>query len=172
MGFDPNVDAAILLATRLFPEIRRRHPDAELRLVGRNPDGRVRALSGPGITVTGEVHDMLPYLHAATVYVAPHFTGAGTRTKLLEAMGAGLPIVTTSIGIEGIDAKRGHDALLADDPSALVEAVLRLLGDTAARDRLGAGARRLAEERYDWSRCLAPLATLYAELLPRKAASC
>ncbi len=172
MGFTPNVDAAILLATRLFPEIRRRHPGVELRLVGRNPDGRVRGLSGPGIIVTGEVPDMIPHLHAATVYVAPHFTGAGTRTKLLEAMAAGLPIVTTSVGIEGIDAKHGQDVLLADDPFSLVEAVLCLLGDTAERSRLGASARRLVEERYDWPRCLAPLQTLYAGLLPRKAVSC
>lgn len=172
MGFAPNVDAAILLATRLFPEVRRRHPDAELRLVGRNPDGRVRGLSGPGITVTGEVPDMVPHLHAATVYVAPHFTGAGTRTKLLEAMAAGLPIVTTSIGIEGIDAKHKQDVLLADDQSSLVEAILRVLGDPAKQGRLGANARRLVEERYDWSRCLTPLEALYAGLLPKKVVSC
>ncbi len=171
MGFAPNVDAAILLATRLFPEIRCRYPDAELRLVGRNPDSRVRGLPGPGITVTGEVPDMLPYLHSATVYVAPHFTGAGTRTKLLEAMGAGLPIVTTSIGIEGIDAKHGQDVLLADDPHSLVEAVLRLLGDPSERSCLGAAARRLVAERYDWSRCLAPLEDLYVGLT-RKSTPC
>ena len=122
--------------------------------------------------MTGEVPDMVPHLHAATVYVAPHFTGAGTRTKILEAMAAGLPIVTTSVGIEGIDAKRGEDVLLADDPSSLVDAVLRLLGDPAERSRLGIAARRLVEDRYDWSRCLVPLETLYDGLLPRKAASC
>lgn len=172
MGFAPNVDAAMFLAARLFPEIRRLYPDAELRLVGRNPEHRVRGLSGPGITVTGEVPDMVPHLHAATVYVAPHFTGAGTRTKLLEAMAAGLPIVTTSVGIEGIDAKHGQDVLLADDQPSLVEAVLRLLGDTAERTRLGVAARRLMEDRYDWARCLAPLETLYAGLLPRKGVPC
>jgi len=172
MGFAPNVDAAILLATGLFPDVRRRYPDAELHLVGRSPDSRVRGLSGSGITVTGEVPDMLPYLHSATVYVAPHFTGAGTRTKLLEAMGAGLPIVTTSVGIEGIDARHGQDVVLADDLSSLTGAVLRLLGDSAERSRLGAAVRRLAEERYDWSRCLAPLEALYAGLLPRKSTPC
>lgn len=97
MGFAPNVDAALLLASRVFPEVRRRHPGTELRLVGRSPDPRLLALRGPGVAVPGEVPEMLPHLHAATVYVAPHETGAGTRTKLLEAMATGLPIVTTRI---------------------------------------------------------------------------
>src|SRR5436309_2130820 len=164
MGFAPNVDAAILLASRLFPEIRRNHPDAELRLVGRNPESRVRRFSGTGITVTGEVPDMTPHLHQATIYVAPHFTGAGTRTKLLEAMAAGLPIVTTTVGIEGIDAAHERHVLIADDPPSLIAAMNRLLGHASERVRLGTGARQLVEERYDWSTCLASLEALYKNL--------
>jgi len=172
MAFDPNVQAACTLASHVFPAVRRLYPDAEFRLVGRNPSPRVLALRGPGITITGEVPDMLPHLHAALVYVAPLMTGAGTRTKLLEAMAAGLPIVTTRVGIEGIDAIDGHQVLLADPPGAFTAAVLRLLADPAERRRLGAAARRLMEERYDWARCLAPLEALYAELLPPKASRC
>lgn len=172
MSFDPNVEAASLLASRIFPEVRRAHPDAELRLVGRHPSPRILALRGPGITVTGNVPDMVPYLQAATVYVAPLFTGAGTRTKLLEAMAAGLPIVTSRTGIEGIEARDGSDVVIADDPHATATALLALLADPAARARLGAAARRLAETRYDWSRCLAPLENLYAGLLPARAARC
>jgi glycosyltransferase involved in cell wall biosynthesis len=174
MGFLPNVDAAMFLACRIFPEIRRVHPNAELRLVGRNPDPRLRNLSGSrsGITVTGAVEDMVPYLHAATVYVAPHFTGAGTRTKLLEAMAAGLAIVTTSIGIEGIEASPDREVVIANDLPSLVAAVLRLLGNPQERFRLGTAARRLMEERYDWPRCLAPLESLYAGLLSKKVVSC
>jgi glycosyltransferase involved in cell wall biosynthesis len=168
MGFEPNVEAAELLAMRLFPEIRRACPEVKLRLVGRNPAPRVRRLAGPGIAVTGEVADMVPYLHAATVYVAPHFTGAGTRTKLLEAMAAGCAIVTTSIGIEGIEVVHGRDVVVADDVPSLSAAVVRLLGDPDARNRLGTAARRLVEERYDWSLCLAPLGALYEPLLQKK----
>ncbi len=166
MSFEPNVDAALLLGRRIFPEIRRAHPDAQLRFVGRNPDPRLHALGGAGITVTGQVADMLPHLHAATVYVAPHFTGAGTRTKLLEAMAAGLPIVTTSVGIEGIEAGDGREVVIADDPAATVAAILRLLSHDDERRRLGAAARRLAEEHYDWPHCLAPLDAVYAGLGP------
>lgn len=174
MGFTPNVDAALFLGCRIFPEIRRIHPDAELHLVGRNPDHRLRYLSGSssGITITGAVEDMVPYLHAATVYVAPHFTGAGTRTKLLEAMAAGLAIVTTNIGIEGIEASHDQEVMIANDLPSLVAAVVHLLGNPQARIRLGTAARRLMEERYDWSRCLAPLETLYAGLLPKKVVTC
>lgn len=172
MGFAPNVDAALLLAARIFPAVRDRHPDAELRFAGRNPDSRILGLRGPGITVTGEVPNMLPHLHAATVFVAPHETGAGTRTKILEAMAAGLPIVTTHIGIEGIEASHGREVLIADDPDATVTAVVRLLADPGERRRLGAAARHLAEERYDWPRCLVPLEHLYAGLLPARARRC
>ncbi len=172
MGFGPNVDAAILLATRVFPEVRHRFPQAELRLVGRNPSPRVLHLSGPGITVTGQVDDMRPYLHQATLYVAPHFTGAGTRTKLLEAMAAGLAIVTTSIGIEGIEATHDREVIIADDPAALSRAALRLLDNPQERAQLGASSRRLVEQRYDWSLCLQPLERLYKTLSSVKAAPC
>lgn len=169
MGFEPNVEAAEVLAGRLFPAVRRAHPEAELRLVGRNPAPRVRRLAGPGIAVTGEVVNMVPHLHAATVYAAPHFTGAGTRTKLLEAMAAGCAIVTTDIGIEGIAATDGCEVVLANDEPGLAAAIVRLLGDPDLRGRLGSAARRLVEDRYDWSRCLAPLETLYGPLLAHKA---
>ena len=112
---------------------------------------------------------MAPHLHAASVYVAPLATGAGTRTKLLEAMAAGLPVVTTTVGIEGIEAIDGHQVMLADPPEATTAGVLRHSRGSRRRRRLGVAARRLAEARYDWSQCLAPLAPLYAELLsPRR----
>lgn len=167
MSFDPNVHAAQVLASHVFPQVRMVHPDAELHLVGRNPDPRVLALRGPGVVVTGAVPDMLPHLQAATVYVAPLTTGAGTRTKLLEALAAGLPVVTTSVGIEGIEAVNGQHVVTAEDAESAAEAALRLLANSQERRRLGDAARRLVEDRYDWPRCLAPLEPLYAELLHR-----
>jgi glycosyltransferase involved in cell wall biosynthesis len=172
MSFDPNVHAAQVLASRVFPQVHKVHPDAELHLVGRNPDPRVLALRGPGVVVTGEVPDMVPHLRAASVYVAPIATGAGTRTKLLEAMAAGLPIVTSRVGLEGIEATDGIHVMVADDPGATAAAVFRLLADPGKRRDLGCAARRLVEDRYDWARCLAPLEALYAELLPPRASRC
>ncbi len=172
LAFEPNVDAAHYMAAKVFPAIRRRRPDAQLRLVGRNPDARVQGLAGERVAVIGDVPDMRPYLHAAAVYVAPHFTGAGTRTKLLEAMAAGLPIVTTTIGLEGIGAVPGRDVVVADDADAMIAAVCRLLDDSSERRRLGMSARRLVEAQYDWPRCLAPLDTLYGPLLAPRVAAC
>jgi glycosyltransferase involved in cell wall biosynthesis len=144
----------------------------ELQLVGRSPDPRVLALGTPGTVVTGTVPDMLPYLQAATAYVAPLTTGAGTRTKLLEAMAAALPIVTSSLGIEGIEAIPNREVIIADEPRSFVAAVERLLQHPEERRRLGRAARRLVETCYDWSRCLAPLEPLYTGLIPAEARPC
>ncbi len=170
MAFDPNIEAAQTLATQIFPTIRREFPEAELRIVGRNPTAPVRALRGSGVTVTGEVEDVTPHLQAATLYVAPLTIGAGTRTKLLEALAVGVPIVTTRVGIEGIDATDGVEVVLADDPEATIASVRRLLVNPAARRRLSGAARRLAEREYDWRSCLAPLEDLYGSLLPPRPA--
>lgn len=172
MGLEPNIDAAILLASEVFPAIRREFPQAELRLVGRNPDPRVRRLAGSGIVVTGAVPDMQPHLRAATIYVAPHFTGSGARTKLLEAMAGGLPIITTSIGIEGMKVQPGRDLLVADQPADMIESIHTLLASQADRERFAHAARHMAEIWYDWGSCLWPLEPLYQELLDPKAVAC
>lgn len=172
MGFEPNVDAAIVLATEVVPILKRDYPDLELRLVGRSPDQRVKKLARDGVVVTGAVPDMQPHLQAATVYVAPHFTGAGTRTKILEAMASGLTVITTPTGIEGIKAQPGRDLLVEDTTGNIIESVQTLLASQADRERFGRAARNLAEIKYDWPRCLWALEPLYRDLLSPKAAAC
>ncbi|MGQ0809785.1 MAG: glycosyltransferase [Nitrospiraceae bacterium] len=169
MSFEPNVDAALVLISQIIPQILRANPAAQLHLVGRDPDPRLRQAADDGIIVTGQVPDMLPYLHKARIYVAPLKTGAGTRTKLLEAMAAGLPIVTTTTGLEGIDAVPGRDVMIADEAEDMVAAIRTLLGDPGECRRLGQAARRLVVEQYDWKRCLAPLEELYRPLLDQRA---
>jgi glycosyltransferase involved in cell wall biosynthesis len=83
-------------------------------------------------------------------------------------MAAGLPIVTSSVGLEGIEATPGREVMIVDDPAATASTVVQLLQDPGRRQRLGQAARRLAESRYDWATCLAPVEALYAELLPRR----
>ncbi|CAI4032258.1 Glycosyltransferase [Nitrospira tepida] len=172
LGFAPNIEAAELLALHLLPMVLASHPDAELRLVGRHPHPRVQRLAGPRVRVIANVPDMRPYLREATVFAAPHFTGAGTRTKILEAMAAGLPVVTTSIGLQGIEAEAGREVILADDLPALGEALCGLLTDPWMRADLGRSARNLIEARYDWDRCLAPLEGLYRTWLKEQAIAC
>ena len=172
MSFEPNIEAALFLATEVFPIVRRDVPDAELRLVGRKPHPRITALAGNGVVVTGAVADILPYLHAATVFVAPHFTGAGTRTKLLEAMAAGLPIITTHVGVEGVKAQAGRELVIADNAAEIIESIQTLLASPGDRERFGRAARRLAEREYDWTQTLWPLESLYRDLLHVKAKAC
>ncbi len=172
MGAEPNIEAAILLANDIFPSIRREFPHAELRLVGRNPDQRVRRLASSGIVVTGAVPDIQLHLRAATIYVAPYVTGSRTRTHLLEAMAGGLPIITTSMGIEGMKVQLGRDLVIADQPSDMVESIHTLLASQADRERFARAARHMTELWYDWDSCLWPLESLYQELLDPKAVAC
>jgi glycosyltransferase involved in cell wall biosynthesis len=151
MSYMPNVDAVTFFARRIFPVIRRAIPSARLLVVGRNPVDTVRALDdGSAITVTGAVPSVQPYLEKASVVVAPIRYGGGTRLKILEAMGHGRPVVSTSVGVEGIDARSEEHLLIADEPADFAQACLRLLRDVRLRARLTDAAYRLVTARYTW----------------------
>lgn len=172
MGLESNIDAAVLLASEVFPALRREFPAVELRLVGQNPDSRVRRLASPGIVVIEAVPDMQRHLRAATIYVAPHGSSSGARARLLEAMAGGLPIITTSVGIEGLKVQPGRDLLVADQPADLIDSIHTLLASQADRERFALAARHMAEVWYDWDSSLWPLEPLYQELLHPKAVAC
>lgn len=165
MGVEHNIDAAVCLATEVFPAIRRDFPKAELRVVGRNADARVSRLAGQGIVVTGAVPDRRVHLREATIYVAPYLSGLGSHGHLLEAMAAGLPIITTSQGIEGMKVQAGRDVLVADQPADIIDSIQTLLASQSDRARFAQAARHMAEIWYDWNRCLWPLESLYHPLL-------
>lgn len=150
LSWGPNVTAARALAVEILPEVRRRVPDARVRLVGRDPDPEVMALGNlDGVEVLGSVPEVLPHFGGAAALVVPLESGGGTRLKIIEAFAAGLPVVSTPVGCEGIDAVDWEHLLIADR-SRLVDAVVRLLRDPALGERLAANARLLAGERYDW----------------------
>ncbi|MCL5256243.1 MAG: glycosyltransferase, partial [Chloroflexi bacterium] len=138
MDFRPNVDAAIWFANRIWPAVRRRIPEAKCYLVGRNPVPSVQRLATlPGITVTGGVPDVRPYLERAGVFVVPMRMGGGVRLKVLEAMSMGRPMVSTTMGLSGVDFVPGKHALVADQPEEFAAAVCRLLGDPDLGARIG-----------------------------------
>jgi polysaccharide biosynthesis protein PslH len=124
-------------------------------IIGRDPPAslaeKVRA-RGLDVKLTGFVEDIRPYVAAANVYVIPLFVGSGTRIKAFEAMAMGRPVVSTGLGVEGLDVRDEAEFLRADDATAFAAAVLRLLGDTGLRARVAGAARRLMEERFSWSR--------------------
>lgn len=150
MNWQPNVSAALHLANKVFPEILRRYPHAQLKLVGRDPVPVVRALGElPGVTVTGTVPDVAPYLSEATVMAVPLESGGGTRLKILESFAAGLPVVSTPVGVEGIAAEDGVHLLVAE-LEQFPDAISRVF-DAAGTERLVENAWHLVRSKYEWS---------------------
>jgi len=137
-------------AAEILPLVRVAVPDARFCIVGNHPTPAVRALGElPGVTVTGWVPDIRPYLAHAAVAVAPMRIARGIQNKVLEAMAMGKPVVVTSGALEGVEAVPGCHVLLADDPRAFAQGCLRLLGPDGAG--LAAAARDLVVRHYDWS---------------------
>jgi polysaccharide biosynthesis protein PslH len=162
MDFRPNVDAMLWFCSQVLPIIRGQCREAHLYIVGKNPHPRLARLAGTaGVTLTGSVEDVRPYIVAAAVYVAPLLTGGGTRLKILEAMAMGKPIVSTTLGCEGIGVASGREVVLADGPAGFAQQVLRLLQARQQSEELGRLARAFVEQRFDWSTVAAPLGQAY-----------
>jgi glycosyltransferase involved in cell wall biosynthesis len=167
----PNRDALEHFAEDILPLLRPQAPDAAVRWVGRAPDEVRRSFrERHGIELTGYVDDIRPLVHEAACYVVPLRVGGGTRLKILDAWAMGKAVVSTSIGCEGLDARDGENILVRDDPAEFAAAVRRVLEDEALRARLGEGARRTAEEVYEWEVIGASMAADYMALLPGSAA--
>jgi glycosyltransferase involved in cell wall biosynthesis len=166
LDFRPNVDAVLWFAGEVLPRIRAQRPDARLLVVGKRPAPALRELAEQGaLTLTGEVPDARPYIAGAAVYVVPMRIGGGVRLKLLEALSLETPVVSTSMGAEGVAGLHGDEhCLLADDPVGFAAAALRLLDEPALGCRLGAAGRVLTRERYDWAAIVPRLEALYTEL--------
>lgn len=163
-GYRPNVHAAEELVTQILPRVRDRVPDTTVQLVGREASQALRELVVPFVDVAGDVPDVMPFLRAAGVFVVPLRSGGGTRLKVLEAMAAGVPVVSTSFGIAGLSVRDGEHVLLAETPTTLAAAASRVLEDEALARSLSLAARELVEERYDWSVVARPLVELHASL--------
>jgi len=121
-------------------------------IVGRGPTQKVKELAenDESITVTGEVADVKPLVESADIVIVPLRIGSGTRLKILEAMAMSKPVVSTSIGCEGLDVTSGENIVIADMPEDFASTVLKLMNDPQERARIAENGRRLAEEKYDW----------------------
>jgi glycosyltransferase involved in cell wall biosynthesis len=128
-----------------------RWPNLKWRIIGKNPEAVAEFVADdPRIELTGPVDDAVVELARARVAVAPLLSGSGTRVKILEAWAAGLPVVSTTLGAEGLEAVDGRDLMLADTADAIRGAINVLLGSRDWRDEMGASARRLYEHKYTW----------------------
>jgi sugar transferase (PEP-CTERM/EpsH1 system associated) len=152
MDWLPNEDAMLFFCHEVLPLIRAAEPAVQLSIVGRAPTPAVKRLAEQkGVSVTGRVADVRPYLRDAAAYVVPLRIGGGTRLKIFEAMAMAKAVVSTSIGAEGLPVTHGEHLVIADGARELADAVVRLLRDATRRRELGAAARTLVVQRYDWS---------------------
>jgi glycosyltransferase involved in cell wall biosynthesis len=151
MDWHPNEDAVLHFAESILPRIRAQVPHVTFTVVGRNPTARVRALGGrDGITVTGTVDDVRPFIAAGSVYVVPLRAGGGTRLKIFEAFAMARPVVSTTVGAEGLGIAPGRHYVRADGDAEFAAAVVAMLGDAVRRRRLGDAGRALVEASYSW----------------------
>jgi glycosyltransferase involved in cell wall biosynthesis len=159
---EPNVEAVRYFCGEVLPRVRAAYPSARFQVVGAYPPEVVRRLADdPAVEVTGRVDDIAAYYRKAAVFVAPVLQGSGTRLKILEAMASGAPVVSTTIGAEGLGAAHGREILIADDAAGMADAAVSLLRDKAASLALAERARRFVEERFDWDGIAARLVATY-----------
>jgi glycosyltransferase involved in cell wall biosynthesis len=151
MSYEPNVDACVWFVREIFPDVVARVPHVRLYLVGNDQRQRLAALhDGARVIVTGRVRDVTPYVAQATLSVVPLRVGGGTRIKILESLALGTPVVSTTVGAEGLDVVPGRHIRLADTPRDFAEAVVSLMRDPEARRAMSAAGRSLVAERYTW----------------------
>lgn len=168
MDYRPNIDGVLWFAEAIWPRVLAQRPGATWGIVGQRPHPRLERLKELlGVTLTGRVPIVQPYLAGCQVYVVPLRIGSGTRLKLIEAMAAGLAIVSTTIGAEGFPVMPGENIALADDPAEFAAAILELLANTQQRQAMGAAARHFAAG-YDWRTIVPLLDGLYTDLIPEE----
>ena len=165
MSYFPNSDAVLYFTEEIFPVIRKARPEVTFYIVGNYPSQQIQQLAnGQDIVVTGHVPDTRPYFEKAAVFVAPLRSGSGMQAKNLEAMGMGVPVVTTSIGALGLEANVGQDLLVADTPDAFAKHVIGLIEDPAHRQTVGNAGRKLVETKYDWQVLIQELENIYSQI--------
>ena len=152
LDWRPNLDAVGVLLDKVFPAVRTLEPSATIDVVGRNPPQALvkRAAETPGVTLHADVADVRPFLASATVMAVPLRVGGGSRLKVLESLAAGLPVVSTTVGAEGLCLRDGEHLTLADTPEAMAAELVTVLRDPRAARARAAKGRALVLERYDW----------------------
>lgn len=141
-GHPPNVDGLLWFVRAIWPAIRCAVPAARLTVIGRNPTAEVKDLAKvEGVDVIGYVPELAPYLDRAALMVAPLRFGAGVKTKVVEAMAAGLAVVTTHVGVQGLDVTSGEHLMIADEPEEFARRVIELLGDPERVEQIGRAGR-------------------------------
>lgn len=151
MDYHANISGVLYFVHNILPLIHQKFPETHFTIVGKNPPEAIRRLAGERVAVTGMVPDVRPYLVRARVVVVPLLVGGGTRLKILEAMACGRPVVSTSLGAEGIGAVDNEHIFLADDPSQFAKSVLRLLEDIDLCNTVAGASSKFVKDIYSWT---------------------
>ncbi|KHD35746.1 glycosyl transferase [Clostridium acetobutylicum] len=147
-----NEDAVLYFYNSIFPIIKKENPDIVLRLVGGNVTDSIKRLKNDkAVNIEGRVEDVRRYIKESRVFIAPLRFGSGIKTKILEAMAMGVPVVTTSIGAEGMDAENYKDMIIEDDEEKFAEAVLRLISDKELYNKICSNGKEFVRNNYDWN---------------------
>ena len=165
ISYRPNTDAVLYFVQDILPLIRQKRPNVVFTIVGMGPPEEIKRLAGPNVVVTDAVPDVRPYVAKASVVVVPLRMGSGTRLKVLEGLSMGKPMVSTSLGSEGITVRDGEHLLLADTPETIAKSVLCLMENRELATKLGKKGRKLAEQEYSWTSVGQTLEGFYAERL-------
>jgi glycosyltransferase involved in cell wall biosynthesis len=166
MDYHANIDGVVDFAREVWPAVHERNPELVFTIVGRDPAAEVRQLASiRGIEVTGTVDDVRPYYREAVASIVPLQVGGGSRLKILEAMAAGVAVVSTTLGAEGLDVRRAVNILIADTSAQLLEAITGVVENEELRNQLSDAGRALVSSRYDWARAGESLFRIYEDLL-------
>ncbi|MCJ7569727.1 MAG: glycosyltransferase [Anaerolineales bacterium] len=166
MSYHANVSMVLHFCNEIIPHIRKIKPYVKLFIVGKDPPREIQALGEKnGISVTGAVEDIRPYIQSATVAVSPVTYGAGIQNKVLEGMACGIPVVASPKAVSGLDIQPGKHLLVAENPETFATAVLLLLEDADLRIRIGNAGRRFVERNHDWNQIVAGLEQIYHDVI-------
>ncbi len=171
MDYYPNQECMQRFCDQVWPLLRAQRPQMKLLIVGADPSPAMKALGQrPGVTVTGSVPDVRPYIRGSALMVAPLAIARGTQNKILEAMAMGVPVVTSRVAAGGVDAEPEAHLLVADTPAEIAAAVLRVTGDPVERRRLAQSGRERMLSHHDWARSMQRLDAIIESCLARRAA--
>jgi glycosyltransferase involved in cell wall biosynthesis len=168
--YQPNQDAVkwlmenIISKSKIQMSNKIQNPNVKFLLVGRNPTEYVRNLASENIIVDDTIEDIRDAYARADIFLAPIRIGGGTRLKILEAMAAGLPVISTTIGVEGLEVREGKEVLIANEPEDFAEKINLLLKNPALRDKIGQAGRVLVRQKYDWKLSVQKLQEIYSSL--------
>lgn len=171
MDYYPNQECMIRFCRAVWPQLLRQRPGMKLLIVGADPSPEIRALgSNPGVTVTGSVPDVRPYIRGSALMLAPLAIARGTQNKILEAMAMGVPVVTSRVAAGGVDAEADKHLLVADSPDEIVAAVLRIVESPVERERLAKAGRARMLSHHAWPQSMQRLDTLIERCVREHAA--